>query len=480
MTTLSSFGQRQFRMSSNINKAYNNIISFKLKEGRTDLYNEVKKDPTNAMVFVMQNYEDFVSLCFNENPSLYKSTRSQKDKRLALISKSNKQSPYYLLSKGIIHLQWSLIHVKYKEFFKAALDFKKAFGYFKENKKRFPAFKETNIFFGAQQAIIGTIPDNYKWISNTLGLKGNIKNGMALLKASIVKENKPFQADAKFYYIYLTDILLNNSKKSLSLISTYNLDTKNNYLFTFMKSNLELNNFKAQQAINTINGRNKSAAYMQPNIFDYEKGIGYLYTSQYSKSTQSLKRFLNSKTYFYKKDACIKIAYAYYLQGSNNQAILYKNKVKAIGTSVTDIDKQALKFSQRTNFGNKEILRARLLFDGGQFRQAENILLHKSKLAITNKQDELERIYRLARCYDEQHNMDKAIEHYKLSISMPNPTKAYFPARAALQLAYIYETKGQPNLANKYFKKVISYKDHEFKTSLDHRAKAGLLRIKGL
>ena len=467
-----------FTPSTNCIEAYNEMVSFRIGEGRKAITKEIQTDPFNHLIILLQNYEDFVRLSFNDDPSLYIRRKSYKDKRLAFLSKSNKNSPYYRLCKGIIHLQWSMIHIKYQENWKAANDFRKAHALFKENKRLYPNFAETDIFYGAQKSIISTIPKDYQWISNLLGLSGSISQGMKMVKNGIDSKTPLFQHDALFYYVYLNEILLNDSKKALRLISTYKLDDKNIYLYTFMNSNLMLNNFNSKEAIRIILNRNKSADYMQPIIFDYALGAAYLYTSQYGKAIPYLKKYLNCKSYFYKKDAALKIAYAYYLMGNDSYSDIYKAKVKTVGTKVTDMDKQAQKIAQES-FGDKNLLKAHLLFDGGSFSHVIEILENDNLKAGLTSAESLEWDYRLARVYDETNKLDDAIIFYKKTLESSNPTNEYFPARAALQLAFIYENKNNKTLATVFFKKVLSLEGHEYKTSLDHKAKSGLLRIQG-
>ncbi len=471
--------QPHFKPSANCVAAYQNFISFKLGNGRSYLSKEIKTDPYNRLIVVLQNYEDFVQLTFADDPDQYKRRKSLKDKRLAFLNGADKNSPYYRLSKGIIHLQWSLIHIKYKENWKAANDFRKAHAYFKENKKLFPKFKETDIFYGAQKTIIGTLPSNYKWITNIIGLKGNMKLGMQLLRNSIGAKSKLFKDDAIFYYIFLNEIVLNDSKKALRLLKTYNVDTKNNYLYTFMASNLMLNNYRAKEVIPIIQNRNKNKGYLQPIIFDYVLGAAYLHQLEYKKAIPYLKKYLNTKSYFYKKDAALKIAFAYYLSNNTKLANYYKAKIPNVGTSITDMDKQALKTYKQKRFSNKSLLKARLLFDGGSFNAATKILENNTLKLQLSTLEQLEWNYRLARVYDESRKIQPAIAYYKKTLTTPNPSNEYYPARAALQLAYIYEKLNKKSTAAKYFNKVLSVEGHEYKTSLDHKAKSGLLRIQG-
>ncbi len=455
------------------------MVAFKIKEARLLLKDEINTDPYNHLIILLQNYEDFVRLCFVDDPALYQRRRPFREKRLNFLNNSNKNSPYYRLCKGIIYLQWSLIHIKYKENWKAANDFRKAHALFKENKKLYPNFRETDIFYGAQKAIIGTIPEEYQWITKLLGYSGSIKEGISILKNGLDAKTPLFQQDAIFYYVYLNEILLNDSKKALRLINTYQLDDKNIYLYTFMTSNLMLNNFKSEECIRILQQRNKSEEYLQPIIFDFALGSAYLQTGQYPKAIVYLKKYLGSKSYFYKKDAALKIAICYYLMDNTKLANIYKARTLSIGTSITDMDKQAEKIAKQNNLGNKKLLEAHLLFDGGSFQRCANILENEELKKGITEVEQLEWHYRLARLYDETNNLSKAISYYKQTIEAPNPTNEYYPARAALQLAFIYEQQNNNRLATYYFKKVLAIDGHQYKTSLDHKAKSGLLRIQG-
>lgn len=463
----------KFDYNKNIAQAYENILSFKLNTGRSFLLKEINAKNPNAFIFLMQNYEDFVSLCFNENPSQYKKSKTLKDKRINLLNDSDNNSPYYLLSKGIIYLQWSLIHIKYRDYLSAALDFKKSYSYFKSNQNKFPLLKENLTFYSAERAIVGTIPSSYKWISNMLGLEGNLNDGMKNLSNSLNGTNL-FHLDAKFFNVYLSEFLLNDGKKSLKLLEDYKVDVKNNLLFAFAKANLEINNFKSANAINTLEKRNKSEDYMHSPAFDYELGTAYLYNSKYNEAITYLNKYINTNALYYKKDACLKIAYAYLLQNNTTQANLYKNKIKSVGTIDADADKQALSIAKK-EWDDINIIKAKILFDAGRFSESIAILEKMNYNLSPNLT--LEKNYRLARNYDENNEKDKAIELYKNVISSPNPNKLYFPARASLQLAYVYEEKNQSSTALFYFKKVLSFSGHEYKSSLDQKAKAGILRL---
>ena len=73
----------------------------------------------------------------------------------------------------------------------------------------------------------------------------------------------------------------------------------------------------------------------------------------------------------------------------------------------------------------------------------------------------------------------EAIQYYLAAIQSGQLLKEYYAARSALQIGYIYEKKGQRALAITYYQKCLDMKDHEYKDSLDQRAKSGIARCNG-
>lgn len=468
---------QQFQFTEHCKKAYQSFMSMKINEGKNYLLKEITTNPTNYATILLSNYEDFISLTFNENPAEYKRRKPLFEKRIQLLENADKKSPYYLFGKALIYFQWSAIQIKYADYWDAAWDFRKAFLTFKENKKLFPSFIYNDIYIGAQEAVISTIPSGYKWISKILGMKGNMKNGMSLLTKFIVSEHTLFKEEAFLYFVYLKNYLENDIEGATQVIKKYNLDTKNNMLFVFMASNLALNNKNATYAESILSNRNMSTEYMSFPLLDYEMGDAKMKRLDLTAIYYFEKYIKTSKSNFYTKDACYNIALCYYLQGKNDLANQYKNKTKSIGKTESDADKQAQKNANKSNFPHKELLKAKLLNDGGNNEQALSILL---KMENINEENQLEYYYRLARVYDELNDFEKAILHYQKAIDLGKNATEYYAARAALQTGYLFEKNGNKTEALKYFNLVLSLDDHEFKNSLDQRAKASINRIKGI
>ena len=113
---------QEFIFTANCQKAYQSFLSMKMDEGKAHLKKEILQNPKNILPFVLINYEDFVSLSFNENMAVYKQQKPLFEKRLQLIETGSKSSPYYLFSKGLLHFQWCVIRIKHGDYWDAAWD----------------------------------------------------------------------------------------------------------------------------------------------------------------------------------------------------------------------------------------------------------------------------------------------------------------------------------------------------------------------
>src|SRR5882757_4965234 len=216
-----TLGQRRFDFNSNCQEAYRQIVQLKLEAGARILEAEKKRDPDNLIPAFLENYIDFFTLFFNEDPAEYKLRKDNLDKRVQLMNEGPESSPFYLFSKSVIHFQWAAIKVKFGNNWDAGWEFRRSFLQGRENQKKFPEFKPSIMLSGAMQVVAGTIPDGYKWLSSLLGIKGNISLGMQQLE-SILSQEDPwavlYKDEAVFYYLYLKFYIENEQEEVFTFI----------------------------------------------------------------------------------------------------------------------------------------------------------------------------------------------------------------------------------------------------------------------
>lgn len=468
-----------YEMNANCRNAYQAAIELRLTDAARILSEEKKANPNNLIPVYLENYIDFFELFFNEDPDLFARRKHLYEDRLKILAKGPESSPYHLFTRSAVHLQWAFVYIKFGKHWDGGWSFRRSFLQAKENASKFPAFSPSQMYLGAMETAAGTIPEGYRWLSGLLGIRGTIESGMKRLSTFINADqslNHLYRDEAIFYYLYLSNYVLNDRKGVFDFMQSRQLDLTQNHLFAYMAANLSLNNQRSKDAENIINSRKKGSRYLQTPVWDFEMGYSKLYQLEPEAGAYFVRFIQQFRGRYYVKDALQKLSWHYYLNGNVTEARRYRQMILQKGTTDTEADKQAHKEAKTDRWPNPLLLKARLLNDGGNNREALGLLHGKSINDFTLPEEKLEFAYRAARLFDDTGKEEQAISYYKLAIDLGENRTEYFAARAALQLGFLYERQGRCLVAAGWFRKCLSLKDHDYKNSLDQKAKAGLMR----
>jgi tetratricopeptide (TPR) repeat protein len=469
----------RFDFNEDCRKAYEEIISLRLVSGKRILDSEKLSDPGNLIPYFLENYIDFFTLYFNEDPAEYSLRKPMADQRLALMKKGDPASPFYLFTRSVIYFQSAAVDIKFGNRWDAAWSFRRSFLAGKENLEKFPNFQPGLMLQGSMQVAAGTIPPGYQWLSKLLGIQGTIDAGMKNLE-EVLNSKDPyaniFHNEATFYFLYLKFYILNQREEVFKYIHQQNWDLRNNHLFAYLVANLSLNNQNAAVTESVISHLNQSPAYLEMPVWDMQ--IGYAEADRlYPGAIANLQKYISRfKGNFYVKDVLQKISWMYYLQGAMDKAKEARARLLISGNTETDADKQAQKEAESGKWPNQILLRARLLDDGGYYNLALQALAGKQAASFQNEAERLEFEYRTGRIYDALGREPEAILAYQEALRMGESRHEYYGARAALQLGFIYEKRGDKKNALAYYKMVLAMRAHDYKNALDQKAKAGVQR----
>jgi tetratricopeptide (TPR) repeat protein len=471
--------QKVFDFNANCVKAYHDALSLKLTPAQATINQEKLSNPNNLAANLIENYIDFFILFLNEDPAERKKRIGNWDTRLDLMNEAPDSSPLKLLSKAIINMQWAVVEIKFGNRWAAGWAFRDAFKLAKDNQKKFPNFTPNLMITGPMQMAASTVPKGYRWLSNLLGIKGTMEQGKNYLNQFINATDswaKLFMNEGIFYQCYMQFYLLNQPDEALNFIKSRQLDVVNNQLFTYMAANLHLNNKQSSQSKQIVAARNTSPEYMTTGIWDFITAFIKLYHLEPDAGIYFERYLANFKGNFYVKDMWMKLSLHYLLQ---NNMVQYNRCIKnaiAFGSTTTDADKRALKEAKSGKIPNVLLLKSRLLSDGGYFKEALSILSGKNENDFSKDEDKLEFMYRVGRIYDDLDRHDEAIKAYQSTIAFGKNRTEYYAARAALQIGMIYEKRGNRAKAIEFYQLCISMEDHDYKDSLDQKAKAGINR----
>lgn len=473
--------EKYYDFNATCQRAYHELICLRVENGKKLLNEERQAHPDNLIPYFLDNYADLYPLFFNEDFAEFDKKLPLKETRLAAMKLGPQDSPWYLFTQAMLQMQWAAIHAKFGEKWAAGWSIKAAADLIKKNQMQFAGFYPNKLITGPVQVAAGTIPKGYQWLSGMMGVKGNITNGMKDMQLLINSKDAAaaiFKDEAIFYYCYLKLYLENKPAEAIAIVK--GLDVTNNHLYAFMGANLSLNTQQSAAVQQYVLQRNISGDYMYTPMWDFELGYAKLYHLEPDANVY-IERFLNTfKGKSYVKDAWQKLAWYYWLQGNTAKYTQCMQQIKKRGGNETDADKKALKESTAGATPNTLLLKARLLSDGGYYQEAFQLLSGKNSNDFTREEDKTEFAYRAARIYEETKRYDDAIQAYLGCIKIGKLRTEYYAARSALQLGMIYEQykKNKP-MAIAFYQQCLEMENHDYKNSLDQKAKAGIARCKG-
>ncbi|MEI6433726.1 MAG: tetratricopeptide repeat protein [Bacteroidota bacterium] len=482
----SSFSQYNF--NENCQLSYQAAISLQFVKARLLIEKEKTSNPQNLIPVYLENLIDCITLFITEDPALYRHFKEKKSRRLSLLEKGWDGSPYYRFCLAQVYLQWAFARLKFEDYAAAANELRLAYNLLKTNDEIFPDFLLNKTGLGIVHVTFGVIPENYRWISSILGLKGSMDQGIDEIRQIAMYSGADklvllYKPEAAFCLAFITLNLQQNKNEARTVLKILNcLDTnyiEHSPLLIYARASILMKTGLNDDALKVLQQRSELHDRFPFLYLDYLEGIARLNQLDFSASDY-FETFLNSyKGHNYSMSALQKLSWIACLNGDTVQYRLLANRMRKKVVFQVDEDKQAVKETNAVDYPNRALLRSRLLFDGGYYFRALSELLDKPVNSIVKtKKDFIEYSYRLGRIYHESNKTEKAIEYYQNTIDRGKSLPYYFAAAAAMQMGLIYENQNEWGNAEAAYRLSLSIEAPEYKTSLRQKAKAGLDRVK--
>jgi hypothetical protein len=470
-----------FDFNSNCLKAYDAIFSLKLTTARQLIAVEKRSNPNNGIVPLLENYVDYFYLLTTDSKAEFDRLQENKSDRLDQLADQDQTSPYYLYAQAEVNLQWALIRGRYGEYFTAAREIKKANGQLLDNQKKFPAFLLNAKGLGLINAFLGNLPDGIlKSTLSTFGIKGNLTQGINMLDklAETLPQSRyeAFFEEVIFYYSFVLNDIAHSPQAYLKTMKYTAKIANTSLLKTYLQALVATKSGHNDEAIRILQSKPVGTAYQSFPYLDFLLGSCKLNKLDYSASVDFTRFIQLNKGVNYIKDANLHLAWISLLKGDNGAYIGFVSKVKSTGYVFQEKDKQALNEANDI-VPQKLLLKARLLFDGGYYPMALDVLSESVENSFKLGRDRVEFQYRFGRILDELGKDDDAVLKYERAISLGKNLKYYYAANAALQAGKVLERKKNWSKAKAFFNLAIQMKNHDYESSIETQAKAGLSRI---
>lgn len=452
-------------------EAYQSVLDLRTVEALQKL-----PDENSVEAVYIASLAEAIDLLITEDNTKF----SQYEERfLKRLDKGLKGSPRdYQFVQAEIRLQWAFVYLKFGHELDAALHLRQAYQIAENCRDKFPDYLPIRKTSGLLQIIVGSIPDKYNWVLSLLNMRGSVSSGLADLQR-IAASSSNLALEGKFLYALVKGFILSQPDQGLEDMKRVLSERKDNRLARFLAASLAIKSSKSEYALSLLEGLSEPEPAKGLPLYyaDYLRGEAYLHKGDYLNSISSYRWFINHQTgQNYIKDAYYKTGLCYWLNGNENDALALFQDARNKGQETTEADKSAARSLSQKDPPNIKLSKIRYATDGGYYKEAEKIFATITSMDLLIRKDQAEYYYRKARL---AHKMNKpeATEFYLETIKMTGQENWYFAANACLQLGYIFQEQKKVAEAHEYFQRALSYRRHEYKNSIDSKARSALAQL---
>lgn len=420
----------------------------------------------------VQSVNDILELLLTEDESLFEKHEDDYETRINRLEDINPTpSVYFALAE--VRLQWAFVYLKFGHEFDAAWNIRQAYKLVQDCKQTFPGFLPIKKTSGVLEIMLGSVPEKYQWVISLLGMQGSVEKGLKELN-EVRTKSASLHLEASLLYFLIQGYIFQNTELAVKGLQDDLLD-KTNPLILFFTGALAIKNSQSETALNLLKK-------IDPKLITYtyyQLGEVYLHKGDYELAIQSYQNFLKDyKGQNFIKDAQYKTGISYWLKGNAKESSIYFEKAKIQGKESTEADKYAARNLSENTLPNAKLSKIRYATDGGYYEIAKNLVTDVKEEDLESPKEKIEFVYRKARLLDKTNSAAEAITLYQQTIELQGSESWYFAPNACLQLGYLMMAQNKKIEAQSYFEKAISYKKHEYKNSIDSKAKSALAKIK--
>ena len=438
--------------------------------------NEAIKNPKTIQAFYVASLSEILELLITEDEVKFEKFEDAWSDRISLLEKIETDDALFMLAE--LRLQWAFVYLKFGHEFDAAWSVRQAYLKVQECKKKFPEFIPIKKTSGVLEVMLGSIPEKYQWVISMFGMEGSVEKGLQELEAIKNSETDLSFETALIYYL-IQGFILQETSIAANGLGELIAQHPHQRLALFLAGCLTIKNSESEKALGYFKSLQQSQMGLPIAYADYQTGEVYLHKGEYKSSIEFYQKFLSAYTGLnYVKDAHYKIGICYWLQGKAKDAQKYFAKAKTAGNESTEADKYAARSLAENISPNVKLSKIRYSTDGGYYTEAEKLVATVVDNDLPSKKEKIEFVYRKARLYHKSNSLAEAKKNYLEAIKAVGSENWYFAPNACLQLGYIFLDEKNSVDAKKYFEKALTYKKHEYKNSIDSKAKSALARLK--
>ena len=464
-----------WKFDAELEKAYQLILNLQTDQAHSKILQ--LKGKTNEMHrLYVQSLCETVDVLITEDDQKFESIDSQFKTRLKSLE-NGKQSPETLFLRAELNLQRGFNFLNLGQELNAVWAIREAYNVTQECLALDPNFIPIKKTSGVIQVMLGSVPDKFHWFISLLGMKGSVKLGQKQLM-DLGNSKSSLGIEANILFFTIKGFINQQVEESTNGFQQLLTKSPGNRLLLFLTVNMLMKNSESEEALKLIREIDSQSQGLAIYYMEYLKGEILLQRGEYPAAIQAYQKFIATyKSQNFKKDSYYKISLCYFLQRKTEEAKLNFEKAKKTGREVAEPDVYAAAQLKDGAFPNAKILKVRLYTDGGYYKEAKEMLATITPADLTGLKDQTEYYYRKARLAHKTNDISAAKLFYQQAIDMAGQNPWYFAPNSYLQLGYIAQAQSNFPVAKTCFEKALSYKKHEYKASVDSKAKSALEQL---
>ncbi len=465
--------QKEWLSDKRLFESYTLALNLKIEEAQKQL-NDIK---TPEQIYVA-SLTDAFELLVTEDEIKFEKYEDALEDRLGRLEEIDPATAESLFATAELRLQWGFIYLKFGHELDAAWNIRQSYLIVQECKKKYPSFLPIKKTSGLLEIMLGSVPEKYQWVMSLLNMEGSVDLGLKELEQ--VKNQSPSLnlETTLLYYLFQGFILQQTESAMLGFDETIKI-YHGNRLALFLGASIAIKNSQSEKALVYLKKVNEDTKGLAIPYSYYQLGEVYLHKSEYESSAHAYQNFLaRYRGQNYIKDAHYKIGICYWMMGNRSESEKYFDKAKEEGKESAEADKYAARSLAENINPNIKLSKIRYATDGGYYENAKKIVSSVNDNDLLSFKEKIEFTYRKGRLHHKSGSLAEAQKEYLETIEKQREENWYFAPNACLQLGYLFVDQKQPKEAQKYFEKALSYKKHEYKNSIDSKAKSALAQLR--
>lgn len=413
-------------------------------------------------------YQTVLPLLFYEQEHLYNGAQHTMQELLKFWERYPKTESKDLYVYAELQTQLALLHFRYRHYWSAAWAFRAAYRNTRRAFESDSSFSGTQKLWGVLLCALGAVPSEYRWITSIAGLSGNYAEGIRLLRS--IPANDVFYKESLLIRILLIDLGTETgytlNEEELSRMQLLEDSPLANLLFIrrAMQSH-------ADTVALEVLAQVPPDAYHNTPLFHYLAAELYHRSLDFSKSEHHYLEYLRyCPTCDLSKDALYKVGLLHWYQQDTTGYRAYCDQAVVTGNTTAEADRYAARQIRNPMPGVNSLLSmGRYSTDGGYYHRADSLFrLAEPKLTPSER---LEHTYRVARLYELQGKMEKAMKAYATVVSTSELKGNYFGPNAAYRIAEWHAERKNLSVAKEWVNKAKKFRSYAYEQSIRDKLK---------